>query len=505
MPAPSTCTVSGVLYGPTAQPVENAKIKVFVTSAFTDASGNYIPAGLMASTSSDADGLWSLDVIRTEGLAHSVTFQFEYPLGNNQSANVKYPAVIPDAATADFADLVDLSTGTAALASAPTTDALPEGSVNLYFTTARAAAAAPVTSVAGRTGAVTLTKTDVGLSSVDNTADLDKPVSSAQDAADDAVQAFAIQRANHTGTQLASTISDFNAAAAAAAPVTSVAGQTGAVTLAKGDVGLGNVDNTSDATKNSATATLTNKTLTAPVINSPTGIVKGDVGLGNVDNTSDAAKPVSTATQTALDLKVDASATIAINRGGTGQVTAQAAIDALLPSQTSNSGKFLTTNGTTSSWDTVSGGATVNNWGDEAVTITPSASFGTTSNQVTKARRVGDTVEVMCKFTAGTLTASAAYIDIGASWTIDTAKIIGGTDMAILGYCHSISSGGAFNIFTSTGWTSGLIYDGSTATRLYFGYNSGSNAISHNNANDLAVNNSIITLRFSYPVSGWSA
>jgi len=33
------------------------------------------------------------------------------------------------------------------------------------------------------------------------------------------------------------------------------------------------------------------------------GLVKGDVGLGNVDNTSDANKPVSTAQQTALDLK----------------------------------------------------------------------------------------------------------------------------------------------------------------------------------------------------------
>ncbi len=51
--------------------------------------------------------------------------------------------------------------------------------------------------------------------------------------------------------------------------------------------------------------TLTNKTLTAPVINSPTGIVKGDVGLSNVDNTSDANKPVSTATQTALNLKAN--------------------------------------------------------------------------------------------------------------------------------------------------------------------------------------------------------
>jgi hypothetical protein len=37
--------------------------------------------------------------------------------------------------------------------------------------------------------------------------------------------------------------------------------------LSKSDVGLSNVDNTSDATKNSATVTLTNKTLTSPTIN----------------------------------------------------------------------------------------------------------------------------------------------------------------------------------------------------------------------------------------------
>lgn len=62
---------------------------------------------------------------------------------------------------------------------------------------------------------------------------------------------------------------------------------------------------TDTLTLNNATQTLINKTLTAPVVNSPTGIVKGDVGLGNVDNTSDANKPVSTAQQTALDLKAN--------------------------------------------------------------------------------------------------------------------------------------------------------------------------------------------------------
>ena len=45
----------------------------------------------------------------------------------------------------------------------------------------------------------------------------------------------------------------------------------------------------------SDTQTLTNKTLTSPSITTPTGIVKGDVGLGNVDNTADSAKVVASA------------------------------------------------------------------------------------------------------------------------------------------------------------------------------------------------------------------
>jgi hypothetical protein len=53
------------------------------------------------------------------------------------------------------------------------------------------------------------------------------------------------------------------------------------------------------------TQTLTNKTLTSASITTPIGIVKGDVGLGNVDNTADSAKPVSTIQQTALDLKAN--------------------------------------------------------------------------------------------------------------------------------------------------------------------------------------------------------
>lgn len=42
------------------------------------------------------------------------------------------------------------------------------------------------------------------------------------------------------------------------------------------------------------------------------GITSAMVGLGNVNNTSDAAKPVSTATQAALDTKANRAATVLV-------------------------------------------------------------------------------------------------------------------------------------------------------------------------------------------------
>src|SRR5688500_13593977 len=49
---------------------------------------------------------------------------------------------------------------------------------------------------------------------------------------------------------------------------------------------------------------LADDSVTAAAIESG-AVTKADVGLGNADNTSDASKPISTATQTALDLKED--------------------------------------------------------------------------------------------------------------------------------------------------------------------------------------------------------
>jgi hypothetical protein len=48
--------------------------------------------------------------------------------------------------------------------------------------------------------------------------------------------------------------------------------------------------------------------------------------------------------------------TLAIANGGTGQTTANAALNALLPVQTANAGKVLSTDGVNTSWITVSGG-----------------------------------------------------------------------------------------------------------------------------------------------------
>ena len=45
-------------------------------------------------------------------------------------------------------------------------------------------------------------------------------------------------------------------------------------------------------------------------VSNPHSVTKSQVGLANVDNTSDAAKPVSTAQQAALDGKVDGNVAI---------------------------------------------------------------------------------------------------------------------------------------------------------------------------------------------------
>ncbi|MBS7696277.1 MULTISPECIES: hypothetical protein [unclassified Chelatococcus] len=63
---------------------------------------------------------------------------------------------------------------------------------------------------------------------------------------------------------------------------------------------------TGDVVGTSDVQTLSNKTLTSPAISDPTGLDKNDVGLGNVDNTSDVDKPVSALQASAIAAKPEA-------------------------------------------------------------------------------------------------------------------------------------------------------------------------------------------------------
>ena len=148
-------------------------------------------------------------------------------------------------------------------------------------------------------------------------------------------------------------------------------------TIAELSAALGNDDSAIDAlttligtklasnTASTTYETIENVALKAPIAN-PTftgtvsGITKSMVGLGSVDNTTDTEKPISTLTQSALDLKANQSdlelkAPLSSPSFSGNVDFTNATITGInsLPSQTDNSGKFLKTNGTSASWETV--------------------------------------------------------------------------------------------------------------------------------------------------------
>lgn len=112
----------------------------------------------------------------------------------------------------------------------------------------------------------------------------------------------------------------FTIATAAAPQTRTISGKplSADIVLNKVDVGLASVDNTSDANKpvstaqqtalnlkaNSADVVPNTRTVAGKALSANVTLAKADVGLGNVDNTSDANKPVSTAQASAIAAKV---------------------------------------------------------------------------------------------------------------------------------------------------------------------------------------------------------
>ena len=134
------------------------------------------------------------------------------------------------------------------------TDAVTEGTTNLYFTAARAAAAAPVQSVAGRTGAVAISASDVsGLGSLATMTTSGKAASDAFLRGDGAwatppgttyTAGAGIKIDGNTISCTVSSGGTYTAGSgiaivdgAISAAVTQVAGRTGAISLTSSDIG----------------------------------------------------------------------------------------------------------------------------------------------------------------------------------------------------------------------------------------------------------------------------
>jgi hypothetical protein len=193
---------------------------------------------------------------------------------------------------------------------------------------------APVLSVAGHTGAVTLSAADVGLGNANNTSDANKPISSAAATAFanrlriDAAQGLtspqqAFGRANlGLGTAALSAATDFAAFMHTHPDATTT--QSGFLTAAEkiklasltpggytpptgdGFLYVPATGTTHNGMLLTAGATAGSISWQLPLVQSVfgrTGVItasKADVGLGNVDNTADVNKPTTAAVTTAL-------------------------------------------------------------------------------------------------------------------------------------------------------------------------------------------------------------
>jgi hypothetical protein len=231
-------------------------------------------------------------------------------------------------------------------------------------------------------------KTDIGLGNVDNTSDANKPVSTAQQTALNLKENAANkgQPNGYAGLDGSGKVPSSQLPALALTDVYEVANQAAQLALAaqEGDVAIRSDQNKSYIHNGGTAGTMADwselKTPTDLVLSvaGKTGavtLVKADVGLGSVDNTSDANKPVSTAQQAALDQK----APKGLLSGGAAQsiFTANGNIAA------ADNGKIVIGNSAVAITLTTSNAATlgagffviVYNFGNGDLTITPSGAF----------------------------------------------------------------------------------------------------------------------------------
>jgi hypothetical protein len=121
---------------------------------------------------------------------------------------------------------------------------------------------------------------------------------------------------------------------------------------------------------------------TASAVPTAGNLVAGELALNTLDEKLYFKNSAGT-------VKLLAANITAIANGGTGQTTATAAFNALAPSQTSNSGKYLTTDGTNTSWATVQAlPSQTGNSGKYLTTDGTNASWATVTGGATKGQAI---------------------------------------------------------------------------------------------------------------------
>ena len=155
---------------------------------------------------------------------------------------------------------------------------------------------------------------------------------------------------------------------------------------------------------------------------------KAQVGLGNVDNTSDANKPISTLQQTALDLKVDENAAITASTKTKITYDAKGLVTGGTDATTADIGVSTDKNYVTDAEKTVIGNTSNTNTGDQTITLTGNVtgsgtgSFATTiaDNVITNAKMADDAIGIAELSATGTPSSTTYYCG-NNTWSSVTA------------------------------------------------------------------------------------